>query len=84
MKDIILKNRYNEKYKLVYKQGNEYKFEGDTDYLRVGSREGDDSFKSIHFIDPSGGPMLVVGGTIEGKRINSINSKEDGYYLELI
>lgn len=84
MKDIKIKNRYNEEYKLVYKQGNEYKFEGDTYYLRVGSRENDDSMKSIHFIDPSGGPMLVVGDIIEGKKINSINFKEDGYYLELI
>ena len=39
-------------------------------YVRMGYL---DESKEIKFIDPSGGPMIVVGEVIEGHKVKSIN-----------
>ena len=79
---IKLSNRYKDKDYLRQISDNEYKYEGDLEYLRIGYRT-EDKYK-IDFIDPSGGPFLSVGSEvfgIEGK-ITEINQVDNNYILK--
>lgn len=79
---IKLSNRYKDKNYLRQISDNEYKYEGDLEYLRIGYRT-EDKYK-IDFIDPSGGPFLSVGSEvfgIEGK-ITEINQVDNNYILK--
>ena len=67
MKEIKLYNRDGANLKLVSEDGNLWKFQVDDkhkyilEYCRVGYQNED---KEIEFVDPSGGPMLSCGQTI--------------------
>ena len=67
MKEIKLYNRDGADLKLVSGDGNLWKFQVDNkhkyilEYCRVGYQNED---KEIEFVDPSGGPMLSCGQTI--------------------
>jgi hypothetical protein len=79
---IKLSNRYKDKNYLRQIGDKEYKYEGDSDYLRIGYST-DDKYK-IEFIDPSGGPFLSVGSEvfgIEGK-ITEINKEDKTFILK--
>lgn len=68
MKEIKLYNRDGANLKLVSEDGNLWKFQVDNkhkyilEYCRVGYQNED---KEIEFVDPSGGPMLSCGQTID-------------------
>ena len=77
--EIILSNRYGDINKLVQCKNGLYKLEcKDTDYLSV---TFDDT--SIYAIDPSGGPYMTVGGSIDGYEIEDIIKIDNDYYLKL-
>lgn len=72
MKDIILISRYREKHVLKHLYDNTYVFLPKDGYMRAGYF---DDNKTIAFVDPSGGPFLHVGTTLEEnkKKILSID-----------
>lgn len=68
MSEIInLKTRYHTKNHLEQYQGNAYILRTESPYIRAGSTND-----GKEFVDPSGGPMLVVGNKINNKTIISI------------
>ena len=79
---IKLISRYYDEYYLTPINDNEYKFEGDSDFMRVGYNGSIDK-SNIEFIDPSGGPMLQVGNKINNKTIEKIEFKDYSYVLTL-
>lgn len=77
--EIILPNRYGDVNKLVQCKNGLYKLEcKDMDYLSV---TFDDT--GIYAIDPSGGPYMTVGGSINGYEIEDIIEIDNDYYLKL-
>ena len=79
---VLLSNRYREENYLRQIGDKEYKYEGDTEYLRIGYST-EDKYK-IEYIDPSGGPLLSVGSEIfgiEGK-IAEINKVDKDFILK--
>ena len=82
MKEITLNSRYNDKYKLIQTEGDWYKadFGNMSEWVRFGG-DGIDGF--YDYVDPSGGPFLHVGDTLNcGLTIKSIKI-DNGIYLEL-
>lgn len=80
---VLLSNRYKESNYLRQVGNKEYKYEGESDYLRVGFN-GASEEDGIQFIDPSGGPFLSVGSEvfgIEGK-ITEINKVDNDFILK--
>lgn len=68
MSEIInLKTRYHTKNYLEQYQGNTYILRTESPYIGVGSTND-----GKEFVDPSGGPMLIVGNKINNKTIISI------------
>ena len=73
MSEIInLKTRYHTKNYLEQYQGNTYILRTESPYIRAGSTND-----GKEFVDPSGGPMLVVGEKIGKKIIISIGFLKD-------
>lgn len=72
MKDIILISRYREEHVLKHVYGKTYVFIPKGGYMRIGYF---DDNETIAFVDPSGGPFLHVGSTLEEnkKKILSID-----------
>lgn len=78
MKDIYLKSRYGDNYKLIHIKENLYKADFGNEYIRFGENEG-----ICNFVDPSGGPLLHIGDVLpNGSVIISIKI-DDGIYLTL-
>ena len=68
MSEIIpLKTKYNTKNYLEQYQGKIYVLKTESPYIRTGHTD-----KGLEFIDPLGGPMLVVGDTVNNRKIASI------------
>ena len=77
--EIVLPNRYGDVNKLVQCTNGLYKLVcKDMDYLTV---TFDDT--GIHAVDPSGGPYMAVGGSIDGYEIKDIIKIDNDYYLKL-
>lgn len=79
---VLLSNRYKEENYLRQIGDKEYKYEGDTEYLRIGYSTEDKH--KIEYIDPSGGPFLSVGSEvfgIEGK-ITEIKEVDKDFILK--
>ena len=73
MSEIInLKTRYHTKNYLEQYQGNTYILRTESPYIRAGSTND-----GKEFVDPSGGPMLVVGDMVDNRKIASIGFLED-------
>lgn len=81
MKEIILKSRHNDEYKLIQVEENLYKadFGKMSEWVRFGG-DGNDGF--YDFVDPPGGPFLHIGNNIDGLKIKSIKI-DNGIYLTL-
>ena len=77
---IKIKSRYNDTYYLTPINDIDYKFEGDVGYMRVGYK---DNFNTIEFIDPSGGPMMHIGDSIDNKKIEKIEIIDTDYVITL-
>ena len=66
-KKIKLETRYGTKNYLEQYQGNTYVLKTESPYIRIGV-----SSTGKEFVDPSGGPILIVGGKIGEETIASI------------
>lgn len=80
--NTVYKNRYDSTW--VWKPINETSYlfdmaEKDMLWCRMGQTQ--DGF--IHFFDPSGGPYIGIGGTIDGKPITRIIPTKEGYVAEV-
>lgn len=62
-----------------------YTIEGTLKYWRYGGNDGEDyvDYNNLGFVDPSGGPFIARGATIEGRRIARIFTKDDKIYFEM-
>ncbi len=74
-----MKNRYGDEYWFDQVQPNLYTIKGDLKYWRFGGREGQEKIdlNDLGFVDPSGGPWLAVGMSIEGRTIKKISASGD-------
>lgn len=73
MSEIInLKTRYHTKNYLEQYQGNTYILRTESPYIGAGSTND-----GKEFVDPSGGPMLVVGDMVDNRKIASIGFLKD-------
>lgn len=83
-KSIELYNRYHSKLWLEFVEDNKWILKGDDNamhYHRIGYERNN---ATINFVDPSGGPFLSVGSTIEdNKKIKSIERSPSGYIFTL-
>ncbi len=81
-----MKNRYGDEYSFEKVGENTYTINGDLKYWRYGGREGQPQmdYSDLGFVDPSGGPFIAVGGTIEGRKITKISVvANDDIYFEV-
>lgn len=73
MSEIInLKTRYHTKNYLEQYQGNTYILRTESPYIGAGSTND-----GKEYVDPSGGPMLVVGDMVDNRKIASIGFLKD-------
>jgi hypothetical protein len=80
-----MKNRYGEEYEFKKIDENTYTIVGDLKYWRYGGREGQDQmdFNDLGFVDPSGGPFISVGYTIEERKVNRIRAVGEQLFFEV-
>jgi hypothetical protein len=80
-----MKNRYGEEYEFEKIDENTYTIVGDLKYWRYGGREGQEKmdFNDLGFVDPSGGPFISVGYTIEGRKVNRIRAVGEQLFFEV-
>ena len=81
-----MKNRYGDEYNFKQVSENIYTIVGDLKYWRYGGREGQEQmdFSDLGFVDPSGGPYIGLGMTIEGRKIKKISVvANDDIYFEV-
>jgi hypothetical protein len=80
-----MKNRYGDEYSFEIVSEGVYTIVGDLKYWRMGGREGQErmDFNDLGFVDPSGGPFISVGGTIEGRKINRIRAEGEKILFEV-
>ncbi len=80
-----MKNRYGNEYHYKQLDGNTYTIVGELSYWRYGGKEGQTEmdFSDLGFVDPSGGPFISVGGTIEGRKISRIRAEGEQLFFEV-
>jgi len=81
-----MKNRYGDEYRFELVGENTYTIVGDLKYWRFGGKEGQEQmdFSDLGFVDPSGGPFIAVGMSIEGRKITRIRSEvNDSIFFEV-
>jgi hypothetical protein len=80
-----MKNRYGNEYSYEKIDENTYTIVGELNYWRYGGREGQNEmdFSDLGFVDPSGGPFIAVGSTIEGRKINRIRAVGEQLFFEV-
>ncbi len=81
-----MKNRYGDEYSFNKVSENIYTIVGDLKYWRYGGREGQEQmdFSDLGFVDPSGGPFIELGMSIEGRKIKKISVvANDDIYFEV-
>jgi hypothetical protein len=80
-----MKNRYGEEYEFKKIDENTYTIVGDLKYWRYGGREGQEKmdFNDLGFVDPSGGPFISVGYTIEERKVNRIRAVGEQLFFEV-
>lgn len=72
------KNRYGNEYEFCIIDDNTMTIQGALDHWRFGGREGTQGvdMEDLGFVDPSGGPFISVGMTIEGREITRIRAND--------
>ena len=81
-------NRYGDSYHFESIEENKLKFvmEGKSlEYCRFGGKEnipGID-YNDLGFFDPSGGPFIEIGTTIQSRTVTKISRTDDGIILEV-
>ena len=80
-----MKNRYGDEYEFEIIDDNTMTITGNLKYWRFGGKEGQDhlDFNNLLFVDPSGGPFVTLGATINGKKIDRISAKDGKIYLHM-
>jgi hypothetical protein len=80
-----MKNRHGDEYTFEKVNENTYIIVGDLKYWRYGGREGQAQmdFSDLGFVDPSGGPFIQVGTSIEDRKINRIRSVGEKLFFEV-
>ena len=69
-----LKNRYGDEYWFEKIDDETYVILGELNHWRFGGKEGIEgvNMEDLGFVDPSGGPYIAIGMTIEGKIVKRI------------
>ena len=64
-------NRYGDLYQFEKLSENQYIISGDLKYWRFGGKQGQSELDllDLGFVDPSGGPFISVGMTIEQRKV---------------
>ena len=81
-------NRHGDSYYFEPIDDNKLKFVMESrsmEYIRFGGKEnipGID-YNDLGFFDPSGGPFIKIGTTIQGRTVTKISSTGDGIILEV-
>ena len=80
-----MKNRYGDEYSFELVSEGVYTIVGDLKYWRYGGREGQErmDFTDLGFVDPSGGPFIQLGMSIEGRKINRIRAEGEQILFEV-
>lgn len=80
-----MRNRYGDEYSFEKVSENVYKIVGELKYWRCGGREGQEQmdFTDLGFVDPSGGPFISVGSSIEGRKITRIRAIGETFLFEV-
>lgn len=80
-----MKNRYGDEYSFSQVNENTYTIVGKLNYWRYGGREGQErvDFTDLGFVDPSGGPFIQLGMSIEGRKINRIRAGDGQILFEV-
>ena len=80
-----MKNRYGDEYSFSQVDKNTYTIVGNLKYWRYGGREGQEQmdFADLGFVDPSGGPFIELGMSIEGRKINRIRAEGEQILFEV-
>lgn len=80
-----MKNRYGDEYSFSQVNENTYTIVGDLKYWRYGGREGQErmDFNDLGFVDPSGGPFIQLGMSIEGRKIQRIRAEDEKILFEV-
>ena len=80
-----MKNRYGNEYYFELVSPTTYTIKGDLSYWRYGGKpnQAELDFNDLGFVDPSGGPFIAVGSTIEGKSVNRIWVKDSQIFFDV-
>ena len=79
-------NRYGDCYYFEPISNNKLKFvmEGKSlEYCRFGGKENTLDYNDLGYFDPSGGPFIKIGTTIQGRKVTKISRTDDGIILEI-
>ena len=74
-----MKNRYGDEYDFVMISEDTYTITGGLKYWRFGGKEGQHEIDltDLGFVDPSGGPFIQVGASLNGRTIKRISVSGD-------
>ena len=80
-----MKNRYGVEYSFEPVNENTYTIVGALEHWRYGGREGQEqmNFADLGFVDPSGGPFIQLGMSIEGRKIQRIRAEDEKILFEV-
>lgn len=80
-----MKNRYGVEYSFETVNENTYTIVGALEYWRYSGREGQEQmdFNDLGFVDPSGGPFIELGMSIEGRKITRISAEGEKILFEV-
>ena len=80
-----MKNRYGVEYSFEPVSDNTYTIVGALEYWRYGGREGQEQmdFTDLGFVDPSGGPFIELGMSINGRKIRRISAEGEKILFEV-
>lgn len=67
----MVKNRYGDEYGFELIGENKYAITGGLKYWRFGGKDGQQrlDLSDLGYVDPSGGPFISVGMTVEGRKV---------------
>jgi hypothetical protein len=81
----MMRNRHGDFYSFEKIDNHTYTIVGELTHWRYGGRDGQErmDFSDLGFVDPSGGPFVSVGDTIEGRTIVRIMADPEGILFKV-